>query len=135
MAATLVNGGALRLLSNILNVLAPETLSLELYTNNHTPVVGDTLAAYTLCTLSGYAPLTLTPGSWVVGASGGIGTALYPASTFDFDAYAGGTTIYGYVIVADGELAAAELYGVPFPVDAGGDALTVAPSMSLRELP
>jgi hypothetical protein len=116
----------------LLDVNAQSTIDLDLYVNNHTPGATDTLATYTLCTLTGYAQLAFTPASWAFNASGGQANGLYPNNTFTFSAYAGGTTIYGYVVSVAGVAIGAELYGTPYSVPSGGGALTVGPSALLK---
>lgn len=135
MSATFSNDGLQVFLKNIMNVTGASTLLFDLYTNNFTPLVTSVLGDFTVCTLSGYAQLSMTPGSWAFSGVAGVGSALFPSSTFTFDPYGGGTTIYGYVISAGGIYLAAELYGSPYAVPAGGGALTVGPSSTLRKLP
>jgi hypothetical protein len=132
MAATWFNGGVTAWLEVLLDLNAQGTIDLDLYTNNHTPVATDTIAAYTLCTLAGYAQLAFTPASWAFNATGGQANALYPNNTFTFSAYGGGTTIYGYVVSVGGVGVCAELYGTPYSVPSGGGALTVGPSALLK---
>jgi hypothetical protein len=131
MAALFGNTGLQTFLQWLLNVNAPATCQLDLYVNNHTPTVTDTMSAYTICTLAGYSALTITPSMWAFNASGGVANGLFPVNTFTFSAYGGGTTIYGYVLSQGGAFIAAELYGTPYSVPSGGGALTVGPSAAL----
>jgi len=118
-----------------LNAEAADDLILELYTNVVSPAVTDVLSDYDLCALSGYAPLTLTPGDWTTGATGGVATATFPPHTFEFDAYAGGVTIFGFCITDGVMLLASGSYASPYEFPAIGGELTVAPQVTLRKLP
>lgn len=83
----------------------------------------------TECTLAGYARVALAPGTWVVTVSGGLVQSLYPTLTFTFAPYAGGVTIYGFMVLntAGGPARTAwgERFAVPYPVPAAGGNLTL----------
>lgn len=75
-----------------------QVLTLRLFSNNHTPAVGDTLAAYTEITGGGYAAKTLAIASWVI-VSGNPTIASYASQDFAFTGVTGApATIYGYYI-------------------------------------
>lgn len=80
------------------NKFLDENLTLRLFSNNHTPAVGDTIASYTQVAGGGYAAKTLIVASWSV-VSGNPTVATYAAQDF---AFTGTTTapgtIYGYYI-------------------------------------
>ncbi len=98
MSALWTNEGINHAALQFLGVDAFSTLTLRLFVNNHTPAVTDTNGDYTECTLAGYAGVALTPGTWTGGTAAGLADYDYPAITFTFSAYAGGTTIYGYYL-------------------------------------
>lgn len=126
MSATWLNTGIDYAAQVFLKKTAEQDLTVRLFTNNHTPVVTDTASAFTECALSGYANVTLTPASWSGSTTGGLATYTYPAITFTFNAYAGGTTIYGYYVTIPGVTGVlAELFSTPYAVPSGGGTLTV----------
>jgi hypothetical protein len=125
MAGVLANEGTTDMLSAYLAGGTPPTLKLRLYSNNHTPVIGDTVSAYTEVTAAGYAAITLSPGSWVVSTVSGHVVAAYPAQVFLMTA---AFTAYGYYITDSGgtRLEGAELAsGGPFTFGAGGGGVYV----------
>src|SRR4029077_13704022 len=94
-------------------------LKLRLYTNNHTPVSSDTLAAYTECTDASYAPITLTGANWNIADNGsGVSQATYPTQNWTF---AGAVTIYGYYVTDSGntKVCWAEIFSAPLSFGAG----------------
>lgn len=131
---TWLNGGVDHLLRLFLNKDSLHDVSIGLYTNNHTPAVSDGLGSYTLCTLTGYAAVDTTPSSWAGGPAAGVATYTYPAITFNFSAYAGGTTIYGVVLYdGSGTAWAAALLDTPYAVPAGGGSLVITPALSTKQ--
>lgn len=123
---TLLNDGADFIEQLFLNKKSPASWKVRLYTNNHAPAVTDSAAAFTECVLSGYALVTTTPASWTGSVSAGVATYNYPAITFTFSAYAGGTTIYGvFVAPGDGTCWLAGLLDTAFAVPAAGGSVTV----------
>ena len=140
MSATWMNSGLLE----VLHVITGQEASarpgtLHLYVNNHTPDPADTVAAYTECTLSGYAPAPYNVMSW--SDSGGSGVEVTSAAPliFTFPPYGGSpVTIYGLYITfgaAGTPLYYAELFATPFVVNTAGDTLTLYPSISGQTLP
>jgi hypothetical protein len=122
------------MLKNILNIVAPQTMVLRLFVNNHTPAEGDALNAsdYTEMSTLGYASVSLTPGSWVI--SGTVPTvAAYPQVTFTFTA-GSLVNVYGYYVTqtTSGDLMWAERFsGAPFPIQNTGDAIQITPQITL----
>jgi hypothetical protein len=126
MSATWMNTGIDYAANVFLKRTAEVDLTARLYVNNYTPLVTSTAGNFTECTLTGYAALTLTPGSWSGSTSSGLATYTYPTITFTFSPYAGGTTIYGYYVTIPGVTAVlAELFSTPYAVPAGGGSLTL----------
>jgi hypothetical protein len=112
-----------------LNKATPSNFIVHLYTNNHTPAVTDSAANYTECTLVSYASITLAPGTWTGGASGGVASYVYSALAYAFAAYAGGTTIFGaYVTTVSGVFIGAELISPAYAVPSGGGNLNYTPT-------
>lgn len=99
-------------------------LTLKLYVNNHTPVVTDTAAAYTECTATGYAAVTLTGASWTGSTTGGVADYTYPAVTFTFTAGLG-QTIFGAYLVDQAGNVEAGLLDTAFAIPAGGGTVTI----------
>jgi hypothetical protein len=115
----------------MLNKNAPQNATYHLYTNNHTPAQGDTLANYTESTDPSYGAATLTGASWTIATAAGVTTATYAATNFNF---ANAATLYGYyVTTADGvNLLWAELFtGGPINLAAGGGTVQITPTISL----
>lgn len=126
--ATFLNEGMDQLTKQALGVTSAPAPKIRLFTNNHTPAVGDALAAFTQCTLPGYADATITPSSWTGSSTGGTSTYTYPNVTFTFTANSGGTTIYGVVVydATAGKGTYAFLLDTAYAVPAAGGSLTVA---------
>lgn len=75
-----------------------ETLILHLYSNNYTPAVGDTIAAYTEVAGGGYVDKPLAVASWSI-VSGNPTIASYAAQDFTFTGVTTAPgTVYGYYI-------------------------------------
>jgi hypothetical protein len=129
MSALWFNAGIDYLANIFLNSTALQNLTLRCFVNNHAPAVTDTFATFTECTLGGYAALTLTPGTWSGSTAAGLATYAYPAINFTFNPYAGGTTIYGYLLTIPGVTAIlGDLLGTPYAVPAGGGILAITPT-------
>jgi len=104
-------------------------LTLRLFTNNFTPLTTSVWADFTECSLGGYAAYTITPADWTGSTVAGLATYTLPTVTFTLNPYAGGTTIYGYVLTIPGVTAVlAELFGTPFAVPAGGALVNITPT-------
>jgi len=73
--------------------LGANTTKLRLFTNNVTPADTDTVSTYTECTASGYAPISLTGGTWTYTTQGN--EADYATQTFTLTSSA---TVYGYYV-------------------------------------
>lgn len=134
MSAVWLNGGIDYLTKIFLNVTAQQNLTLRLYTNNHAPVVTDTWAAFTECVLGGYAAFTFTPGTWSGSTVAGLSSYSYPAVSFTFNPYGGGTTIYGYAVTIPGVTGIlADLLGTPYAVPAGGGIMQITPTDMMQK--
>lgn len=110
---------------NILNITAPQTLKLKLYTNNYTPVEGSTEANFTEAAGNGYADVSLTPGNWVI-TPGNPSSADYPQVTFTFTGNLG--NVYGYYVVqtTSGKIMWAELFtDGPYNIVNNGDQIKI----------
>jgi len=106
------------------SVLTP-ALTLKLYSNDKTPVAGDTSSAYTEVTGGGYSSKSLTFANWTI-TSGDPSVATYNSvQTWTFTGPTDSpATIYGYYVirVSDGHLMWAERFpsaNVPFSTIAG----------------
>ena len=101
---------------------------VELYSNDYVPVCDSTLANFTGNVLAGGGPQTLTPGAWVGSFVECQWSFTYSIPTWNFAAYAGGATIYGYVIydsTGAGTSLWSERFLTPFAVPAAGGSLTL----------
>lgn len=110
------------------------TLTLRLFSNNHTPAVGDTIASYTEVSGGGYAAKSLASGTWNI-TSGNPTVATYTAQDFAFTgATSAPGTVYGYYITdASNVVRAAQRFSdlvVPFtPVD--GSLIRITPRLQV----
>jgi hypothetical protein len=99
-------------------------LALELYTNNHTPAHGDVNGSYTPCALVGGSAININTLTWTPTTISGEGSVLSAVATYTFAPYAGGTTIYGFMLVnSGGDVIAAGLLDTPYAVPSGGGIL------------
>lgn len=116
----------------ILTAICAVNYTLQLFSNNDSPIDTDTEADYTLASGGGYADLPLTGGSWTV-TPGDPCVALYAAQTFSFSGSGG--TVYGYLIVrtSDGKLLFAERFDSGPFVTAVGVNIVVTPRLTLRD--
>ena len=81
------------------NKFLDSNLTLKLFSNDHTPAVGDTAASYTEVAGGGYSSKTLATASWNT-VSGNPTISTYAAQDFEFTgATTSPSTIYGYYIV------------------------------------
>lgn len=128
MALLVPDVGEVLLLRRALNHAAADDVVIHLYTNDHAPDEGDTVANYTEEDDASYAAVTLN--SWSVSTSGGTTTAEHPAVTFTF---AAATTVYGYYVTdnAGTTLLWAEEFGSATTYGAGGGTLEVTPKITL----
>lgn len=123
-----------RQLNSILTYLGA-TDKLRLYQNNHTPVVGDDVSAYTEADFAGYAAITLN--AWGgVSYAGGVARIL---ETLRLWTYTGTPTndIYGYYITnnSGSQLRWAELAtGGPFTLDTVGMVVAMQPQYTFQNL-
>ena len=122
---------------DILTDLLTSALSMKLFSNDHDPVIGDTVAAYTEVSGGGYASKPLTIGNWTI-TPGAPTVALYNANQqWTFTGVTGAPgTIYGYYVVrdSDNELMWAERFPdalVPFVPEAGSK-IQVLPKTTLQ---
>lgn len=132
MALLVPSAGEVVMFNNLLNIVAPQTLKLKLYTNNHTPIEADTEADYTEASGNGYANISLTPGTWVV-TPGNPSTAAYPQQTFTFTGNLG--NVYGYWVAqtTSGKIMWAELFtDGPYNIVNNGDQIKVTVQITLE---
>ncbi len=119
-------------LIRFLNEIVSDTLTLRLFSNNHTPAAGDTSANYTEVTGSGYAAVLLTFANWTTTSDNPAYTTYNSFVTFTFTGAPG--DIYGYYITrASGEVVLAQLFPVaerPFaPIN--GSTVKIKPRITL----
>lgn len=132
MAVAFTNEAETIALKNFLNVLAPENITIKLYSNNKTPGHTDTVSDYTEVSGGGYAAVTLTSSNWSVSA-GDPSQAQYPQITFAFTGSAG--SVYGYYAVGatSGKLLWADQFpNSPINIANNGDQIKVTITISLN---
>jgi hypothetical protein len=135
MALVVPNASEVIMLNYILNIDAPENLSIRLYANNVIPDENSTVATFTeVANGLGYTTggISLTPGSWSV-ISGNPSQAEHTEVTWTFTGAAG--NIYGYYVTRDtgGELMWAERFtNGPFNITTNGDEIKITPRLTLE---
>jgi hypothetical protein len=132
MAVVFTDAAEITALKNFLNVTAPETLVLKLFSNNRTPAKTDVTADYTEVSGNGYTAVTLTPANFVF-TSGDPGSAAYPQVTFSFTGAAG--NVYGYFVVGatSGNLAFANRFSnAPINIANNGDEIRITLTITLN---
>ncbi len=135
MALVTFNQGTELTLAAILNKTAPQDLKCKLFTNNHTPVIGDTEANYTEATFSGYVAASLAGAGWTI-TTANPSVASFAAQTFTSNANQVAQTVYGYYLVqtTSGKALAAELLTNPVVIQSNTDSITVTPNYSAQSL-
>lgn len=141
MAIVIPSEGQIEILKRVLYGNAgAENLSLRLFSNNYTPVVGSVLANFTEATFTGYAAITLTSsqsgGTWAVPTNSSslsqstYGTTATWTATTD-------QTIYGWYLVgvSSNKVYAAQAFGAGKPlVGASSDQLSIIPKLQLQSI-
>lgn len=113
-------------------------LTLCLYVNNHTLVVGDTIASLTECTAPGYVEQALTSGSWTGSTTGGLATYTYPPVSFNLTGPGSpGQTIYGhfYRQGSGGALLWGQTWSSPYVIPSGGAVIQITPTWNDEQCP
>lgn len=110
------------------NLTAP---IIRLFQNNITPAETDTAATYTEATWTGYASITLTPGSWSV-VEGAPTRASYAQQTWTSSAGSQNQNNYGYYMTrtTNGRIMLAERFtDGPYVIVNNGDQIRVTPQV------
>jgi hypothetical protein len=119
MAFKISSIGKTLMLGQIVNKDAAASWSLRLFTNDYTPVFGTVAADLTECTATGYAPITMTPASFVfTNPSAEIIKAQYPKASF-FTTSA--NTCYGYFVMSGSTLIGAGRFASAITLPSGGE--------------
>jgi hypothetical protein len=102
------------------------SLTALLFTNNHTPGEGDTLADYTEATFTGYAQIALS------GASATGARVTWSGLTWTYTGLGTGQTIYGVCVFnGSGTLIWAKKFASPVTVSAGAPNVNYTPTFTL----
>lgn len=132
MAGVLLYQGEVVMLAALVNKTAPQTLILRLFKNNLVPAKGDIDGSYTEATFTGYAPITLTPGSWTV-VQYTPSQATYAQQTFTSTAAQTAQLLYGYYLTqtTSGTVVGAERFSDgPYTVQFLSDRVRVTPTLT-----
>lgn len=127
MALEVPSGAESIIMQYVVNKASPQDLKLCLFTNNHTPVEGDDISAYTEASGNGYAEIALTGASWTISGSAPT-QAAYAQQTFTFTGALG--NVYGYYLkrTTGGELMWAEKFtDGPYNIANNGDTIKITP--------
>lgn len=119
------------MLEAFVNKTAPQDLQLRLFKNDYTPGETTTEADVVEADFVGYAPITLTPASWV-SASGAPSQATFAQQTFLSTAVQS-QQVYGYYYAqaVSGKLVAAERFSDgPYSILLVGDPVKVTPKIT-----
>jgi hypothetical protein len=112
---------------------SPEALILKVFSNNHTPIAGDTAAAYTEVGAGlGYTAFTLTRAGFSAPV---VATPSYiQYGTPQVINWSGTATVYGYYLVGASSTTIywAEVLYPGGQVFNNGDSLTITPKISLN---
>lgn len=133
MAGLLVAGGENFGLQYLVGAAAVQGLTLKLFQNNYTPVIGDVVGNYTEATFTGYSAKVLTPATWVLSGSNPA-QITYPQQAFLSSADQAVQAIYGYYLIrtSGGELIAAERFATPpINIQFNGDTINITPKITL----
>lgn len=118
-------------LQYMMGAASPGSYVVRLFQNNYTPTYDDVPSDYTQATLTGYAPVTTSPGTWTFTAADPYSHADYPTITWTFT---GAGSVYGYYITDSGNTTVfiAEVFGGgPFVYPSAGGLLLLAPRIGL----
>lgn len=135
MALVVPNASEVIMLQYILNIDAPENISIRLYANNVIPNENSTVATFTeVANGLGYTTggISLTPGSWSI-IAGNPSEAEHTEVTWTFSGAAG--NVFGYYVTRDGggELMWAERFSNgPFDITTNGDEIKITPRLTLE---
>jgi hypothetical protein len=110
---------------------------VDLFTNVLVPNCLTDLSAYDICDLPGYSTFALNGNSWsIVGQPNEcIAEYQYPQITYNFDAYAGGVTIFGYVVSDGTNVLYSELFPAPYPIPPAGGELPLVLLFTAEQCP
>ena len=138
MALVLTDVGADNMLKAYLNndwPTAGNNLTLDLYTNNYTPVDTSANANFTVAAGGGYAQKTLDHGNWTVTPGNDPSDAVYAQQTFTFTGnLTGNASVYGYYVKdEDDSVIWAEEFASPFTPANNGDNIKITPKIELSK--
>jgi len=126
------NVGEKKMLETFAGLSTPQNLVLHLFKNDITPASTMALSDYTEATFTGYSPVTLSSGDWVI--TSGFPTAATYSSGVVFTC--GGSTsesVYGFYLseAVTSELMWSERFEAAKPITYVGDSLTILPRLQL----
>lgn len=137
MSVVMLDEGASWICEQAANAQAGSVLkyTIRLFTNNVSPSPTNVLADFTQCALSGYSDQQFDPDyTFPTPTTSGGKAVATPAPVFlTLAPYAGGTTIYGYVVFDDftGKAVWAEALSVPIVVPPAGLFIGVQPTVTV----
>lgn len=109
-------------------ILTAQTIVVHLYTNSVTLGESTVLGDFTEASGSGYAAITLVPGSWTI-SGGSPSTASY-GGTVRFGFTGAGLILMGYYVTANGSLLYAETFTSPLTVTSNGQGIVLTLSFT-----
>lgn len=137
----LPNEGITYLLDKMLHnpLVTDESMLLDLYNNNYTPVPGSSGSNFTVASFTGYTQVTLTRSGW--GTSSLVGNkavSTYTTNPITWTVTGTSTdTIYGYLVrgATSGKVYFAELISPSRPMQTVGDTLNLTLPFELETEP
>ena len=103
-------------------------LYVGLYVNNVSLVNTNVYGDFVFNSLSGGAPIALTPGTWINASSSPYSEFTYSGLSWLFAPYVGGVTVYGYVVYDYTHSVAlwADVFGSGYTVPPAGGGIVLA---------
>lgn len=134
MAGILCDDGISDVNALLVAAMVAAGYQVGLFTNNHTPAVGDNLGSYTEGAFGGYARQALASPT-NTGTSGNINLETFAQVTFTPSGTGLPVTVYGYFVVNNGasRLTGAELFAVPIVISIVGQNISVTPKLSYQD--
>lgn len=136
MPGVITDEGIEAILSLVYQIVDWSPFDVGLFKNNHTPVVGDTMASLTEADFPGYAPVNLNSTPTHLPMVAHVGFLQWNAVSFTRSSGAGSQTIYGYFVrePVSPQLLWAQLLPVPVVVTTVGQIIIVTPQYSLQDI-
>ncbi len=141
MSLIVPDAGKILMLASILKQTSGfESLLVDLYVNNYTPVASSIFSNFTIASYTGYAQLPLARATWPTPTvSGAVAQSIYGTNPLVFAVSATGSpqTVYGYVVsgATSGTVWWAELISPSRVMQNAGDTIDLTLQLGLQTYP